>query len=241
MRHAYGEKSVKIIALVRAPLARLRAAFAHYAHYAKAFGEGEDGFDAFVATFVDEFQRCEADARRRNESATRMSRERFRRERSARFTSRRSAPIARRCFITATSSSRPCTGRSRAGGSRRLARRTCFLRTEDAFSSSATVRKRALNRATHFLGLHVGATDDVIQRMDACDETSGCVRGGDATLATLDFGEGVAAARAATRERVDAFFEPETTILAELFGDRDEASSWAAWGRGEATEVGVKV
>ena len=36
-----------------------------------------------------------------------------------------------------------------------------------------------------------------------------------------------------SRRRADRLFR------AELFGDRDEASSWAAWGRGEATDVGV--
>lgn len=242
MRHAYGEKSVKIIALVRAPLARLRAAFAHYAHYAKAFGEGEDGFDAFVATFVDEFQRCEADARRRNESRDANVSRTFSARTECAFHFEALGPDREKVFYHCDQLIKTMYGTFARGWVEAFgAANVLFLRTEDAFSSSATVRKRALNRATHFLGLHVGATDDVIQRMDACDETSGCVRGGDATLATLDFGEGVAATRAATRERVDAFFEPETTILAELFGDRDEASSWAAWGRGEATEVGVKV
>jgi hypothetical protein len=61
MRHAYGDKSVKIIALVRSPLARLRAAFAHYAHYAKEFGEGEGGFVKFVDFFIDKFERCETE------------------------------------------------------------------------------------------------------------------------------------------------------------------------------------
>ena len=69
MRHAYGDKSVKIIALVRSPLARLRAAFAHYAHYAKEFGEGEDGFAAFVDVFVDAFERCETEEKKKKRNA----------------------------------------------------------------------------------------------------------------------------------------------------------------------------
>ena len=247
MRHAYGDKSVKIIALVRAPLARLRAAFAHYAHYAKAFGEGEDGFDAFVATFVDEFQRCEADVSAANEESTRRSNvsRTFSARTECAFHFEALGPDREKVFYHCDQLIKTMYGTFARGWVEAFgAANVLFLRTEDAFSANATVRVRALRRATRFLGLEV-PTDDVFQRMDAmdaCDETkeSGCVRAAlDATLATLDFGEGVAATRAATRERIDAFFEPETSILAELFGDRDEASSWAAWGRGEATDVGV--
>jgi N-acetylgalactosamine 4-sulfate 6-O-sulfotransferase len=247
MRHAYGDKSVKIIALVRAPLARLRAAFAHYAHYAKAFGEGEDGFDAFVATFVDEFRRCEADVSAANEESTRRSNvsRTFSARTECAFHFEALGPDREKVFYHCDQLIKTMYGTFARGWVEAFgAANVLFLRTEDAFSANATVRVRALRRATRFLGLEV-PTDDVFQRMDAmdaCDETkeSGCVRAAsDATLATLDFGEGVAATRAATRERVDAFFEPETSILAELFGDRDEASSWAAWGRGEATDVGV--
>ena len=74
--------------------------------------------------------------------------------------------------------------------------------------------------------------------MDACDEASGCARGSvfeeDARLARLDFGDGAAATRAETRMKIDAFFEPELEHLARLFGDDEEATSWAAWGRGVA-------
>jgi hypothetical protein len=247
MRHAYGDKSVKIIALVRAPLARLRAAFAHYAHYAKAFGEGEDGFDAFVATFVDEFRRCEADVSAANEESTRRSNvsRTFSARTECAFHFEALGPDREKVFYHCDQLIKTMYGTFARGWVEAFgAANVLFLRTEDAFSANATVRVRALRRAPRFLGLEV-PTDDVFQRMDAmdaCDETkeSGCVRAAsDATLATLDFGEGVAATRAATRERVDAFFEPETSILAELFGDGDEASSWAAWGRGEATDVGV--
>jgi hypothetical protein len=110
-----------------------------------------------------------------------------------------------------------------------------FLRTEDAFSESAVVRKRALNRAIRFLGLRV-PTDDVVSKMDSCDEASGCAKTTvfeeDARLARLDFGDGAAATRSETRKKIDAFFEPELDTLARLFGDDDEATSWAAWGRG---------
>jgi hypothetical protein len=241
MRHAYGEKSVKIIALVRAPLARLRAAFAHYAHYAKAFGEGEDGFDAFVATFVDEFRRCEADAARKESRGSNVSRT-FSARTECAFHFEALGPDREKVFYHCDQLIKTMYGTFARGWVEAFgAANVLFLRTEDAFSASAVIRKRALNRAARFLGLRV-PTDDVVQRMDACDETSGCVQfREDATLATLDFGEGVAATRAATRDRVDAFFEPETTILAELFGDQNEASSWAAWGRGETTDVGVEV
>ena len=112
-----------------------------------------------------------------------------------------------------------------------------FLRTEDAFSESAIVRKRALNRAIRFLGLRV-PTDDVVSKMDSCDEASGCARATvfeeDARLARLDFGDGAAATRSETRKKIDAFFEPELETLARLFGEDDEATSWAAWGRGDS-------
>jgi len=249
MRHAYGDKSVKIIALVRAPLARLRAAFAHYAHYAKEFGEGEDGFDAYVATFVDEFQRCEAEAEK-----SRGSRDVFSNVFSARtecaFHFEALGPDREKVFYHCDQLIKTMYGTFARGWVEAFgAANVLFLRTEDAFSANATTRVRALRRATTFLGLKVSETDDVLlDAMDAigtaCDVTkeNECVNAAasnDATLARLDFGEGVAATRAATRQRVDAFFEPETSILAELFGDRDEASSWAAWGRGEATDVGV--
>lgn len=231
MRHAYGEKAVKIIALVRSPLARLRAAFAHYAHYAERFGEGEAGFDAFVETFAEAFERCEKDALGRRRAANLKPAFSTRTECAFHFEAL--GPVHEKVFYHCDQLIKTMYGTFARGWVEAFgAANVLVLRTEDAFSDDAIVRKRALNRAVRFLGLRV-PPDDVVARMDACDEANACVRDGDMKLAKLDFGDGVAATRAATRRRVDAFFEPETTILAELFGDHDEASSWAAWGRGE--------
>ena len=156
MRHAYGEKSVKIIALVRAPLARLRAAFAHYAHYAKAFGEGEDGFDAFVRRRVSAVRggrKAEKRVPRRECLANVFG------ANGVRVSLRGARPRSREGVLSLRPAHQDHVRDVRARvGRGALARRTC----RQAFPQT-------LNRATHFLGLHVGATDDVIQRMDACD------------------------------------------------------------------------
>ena len=43
MRAVYGDRTVKIIAVLREPTARLHAAFHNYEHYGKHFGAGADG------------------------------------------------------------------------------------------------------------------------------------------------------------------------------------------------------
>ena len=43
MRAVYGDRTVKIIAVLREPTTRLHAAFHNYEHYAKHFGAGADG------------------------------------------------------------------------------------------------------------------------------------------------------------------------------------------------------
>ena len=236
MRHAYGDKSVKIIALVRSPLARLRAAFAHYAHYAKEFGEGEDGFAAFVDVFVDAFERCETEEKEKKKNETRGHS--FAPRTTCAFHFEALGPEFERVFYHCDQLIKTMYGTFANGWVEAFgAENVLFLRTDDAFSPSAIVRKRALNRAIRFLGLRV-PTDDVVSKMDACDEASGCARGSvfeeDARLARLDFGDGAAATRAETRMKIDAFFEPELEHLARLFGDDEEATSWAAWGRGVA-------
>ena len=52
------DRDVKIIAVLREPVARLHAAYSHYEHYAKRFGDGAAGFDEFVNLFVDAFEEC---------------------------------------------------------------------------------------------------------------------------------------------------------------------------------------
>ena len=47
MRAVYGDRTVKIIAVLREPTARLHAAFHNYEHYAKHFGAGADGMVSF--------------------------------------------------------------------------------------------------------------------------------------------------------------------------------------------------
>ena len=41
MRAVYGDRDVKIIAVLREPVARLHAAYSHYEHYAERFGAGD--------------------------------------------------------------------------------------------------------------------------------------------------------------------------------------------------------
>ena len=152
MRHAYGDKSVKIIALVRAPLARLRAAFAHYAHYAKAFGEGEDGFDAFVATFVDEFQRCETDFSAANEESTHRSNvsRTFSARTECAFHFEALGPDREKVFYHCDQLIKTMYGTFARGWVEAFgAANVFFLRTEDAFSANATVRVRAPVSYTH--------------------------------------------------------------------------------------------
>jgi len=43
MRAVYGDRTVKIIAVLREPTTRLHAAFHNYEHYGKHFGAGADG------------------------------------------------------------------------------------------------------------------------------------------------------------------------------------------------------
>jgi hypothetical protein len=43
MRAVYGDRTVKIIAVLREPTARLHAAFHNYEHYGEHFGAGADG------------------------------------------------------------------------------------------------------------------------------------------------------------------------------------------------------
>jgi hypothetical protein len=43
MRAVYGDRTVKIIAVLREPTARLHAAFHNYEHYGKHFGAGAAG------------------------------------------------------------------------------------------------------------------------------------------------------------------------------------------------------
>ena len=244
MRHAYGAKSVKIIALVRSPLARLRAAFAHYAHYAKEFGEGEDGFVKFVDFFIDKFERCETEEKEKRTKKETLPDDAIGHTRS--FTPRTTCafhfealgPDFEKVFYHCDQLIKTMYGTFANGWVDAFGvMNVLFLRTEDAFSESAVVRKRALNRAIRFLGLRV-PTDDVVSKMDSCDEASGCAKTTvfeeDARLARLDFGDGAAATRSETRKKIDAFFEPELDTLARLFGDDDEATSWAAWGRGDS-------
>ena len=58
MRAVYGDRDVKIIAVLREPVARLHAAAPHYEHYAERLGAGAAGFDEFVNLFVDAFEEC---------------------------------------------------------------------------------------------------------------------------------------------------------------------------------------
>ena len=48
MRAVYGDRTVKIIAVLREPTARLHAAFHNYEHYGKHFGAGADGKFLFL-------------------------------------------------------------------------------------------------------------------------------------------------------------------------------------------------
>jgi hypothetical protein len=244
MRHAYGDKSVKIIALVRSPLARLRAAFAHYAHYAKEFGEGEDGFVKFVDFFIDKFERCETEEKEKRTKKETLPDDAighthaFTPRTTCAFHFEALGPDFEKVFYHCDQLIKTMYGTFANGWVDAFgAANVLFLRTEDAFSESAVVRKRALNRAIRFLGLRV-PTDDVVSKMDSCDEASGCARATvfeeDARLARLDFGDGAAATRSETRKKIDAFFEPELETLARLFGEDDEATSWAAWGRGDS-------
>jgi hypothetical protein len=52
MRAVYGDRTVKIIAVLREPTARLHAAFHNYEHYAKHFGAGADGKFLLITVLV---------------------------------------------------------------------------------------------------------------------------------------------------------------------------------------------
>ena len=52
MRAVYGDRTVKIIAVLREPTTRLHAAFHNYEHYAKHFGAGADGKFLLITVLV---------------------------------------------------------------------------------------------------------------------------------------------------------------------------------------------
>jgi hypothetical protein len=237
MRAAYGTQSVKIIALVRVPFARLRAAFYHYPQYQKEFGIGEDGFEAFLEMSVTEFEKC-----------TRAAPGRTRAECAYHFEAL--GPERERVFYHCDQLIKTMYGTFLKAWMEVFGPENVLaLRSEDAFSDDPETRKRALRRALAFLGARE-ASAEALERMDvtcgsggdapgALDER-GCGFRDDLAIAKKsDFGddrprsETTGASSEKTRALLDAFVAPELSILARLFGDERESEPWAVWGRRE--------
>ena len=213
MRAVYGEREVKIIAVLREPAARLHSAFWNYEHYRTRFGATEDGFDAFVDEFVDRFEEC---AREFDEEGCAHRFEAYGPKYEAVFY--HADQLIKTLYATFLE------GWLRMfGGSNVL-----VLRTEDVFSESPGRRREALTRAAAHLGLDA-PSEEVLDEMDATNEDVG----GDLGVVGRSMGTGWAGAgghssaemHPATRRKLDAFFAPQKEALVAMFGD--ERLRWA--------------
>lgn len=238
MRAAYGNQSVKIIAVVRSPLARLRTAFHHYPHYGKEFGTGESGFDKFIETFVEEFERCEGKGpdRERN-TATDERRKDYDQPITTRTRSQCAyyfeshGPVQEKVFYHCDQLIKTMYGTFLKNWASAFGRENILvLRTEEVFSDKESIRKKKLLKTAEFLGLRKPTAEELIKM----DSTEG-FKGDDYALAVMrEFGDNISLASTSkkTIELVDAFFAPEMQLLSDLFPDAEYETPWAELGRG---------
>mmetsp|Transcript_7436 Transcript_7436/g.30108 ORF Transcript_7436/g.30108 Transcript_7436/m.30108 type:complete len:499 (-) Transcript_7436:100-1596(-) len=199
MRAVYGDRDVKIIAVLREPVARLHAAYSHYEHYAKRFGDGAAGFDEFVNLFVDAFEECAG------EHGVEGCAHRF-----EAYHPKYEAVFYHADQLIKTMYATFLEGWLAMFG----AENVLALRTEDVYHSDPAVRKTQLKKALDHLGLGDVADDAMLDAMDACDEECNA---DDAAMATKTFT--VDQVRPSTREKLDAFFKPQLADLAAMLGD----------------------
>ena len=207
MRAVYGDRDVKIIAVLREPVARLHAAYSHYEHYAERFGAGAAGFDEFVNLFVDAFEECAS------EHGVEGCAHRF-----EAYHPKYEAVFYHADQLIKTMYAVFLEGWLAMFG----AENVLVLRTEDVFHSDPGVRKTQLRKALDHLGL-ADVTEEALDAMDACDEE--CNRD-DAAMATKKFTAGDV--NPSTRAKLDAFFAPQLADLAAMLGD--EKWRWPEYG-----------
>ena len=198
MRAVYGDRDVKIIAVLREPVARLHAAYSHYEHYARRFGAGASGFDEFVNLFVDAFEECAT------EHGVTGCAHRF-----EAYHPKYEAVFYHADQLIKTMYAVFLEGWLAMFGAENL----LVLRTEDVFHSDPGVRKTQLRKALDHLGL-ADVTEKALDAMDACDEE--CNRD-DAAMATKKYTAGDVNAK--TLAKLDAFFAPQLADLAAMLGD----------------------
>ena len=194
MRAIYGDRDVKIIAVLREPVARLHAAYSHYEHYAKHF----KSFDEFVNLFVDAFEECAG------EHGVEGCAHRF-----EAYHPKYEAVFYHADQLIKTMYAVFLEGWLAMFG----AENVLVLRTEDVFHSDPGVRKEQLRKALSHLGL-ADVTESALDAMDACDEE--CNRD-DAAMATKKYEAGDVSLE--TRAKLDAFFAPQLADLAAMLGD----------------------
>jgi len=199
MRAVYGDRDVKIIAVLREPVARLHAAYSHYEHYAKRFGDGAAGFDEFVNLFVDAFEECAG------EHGVEGCAHRF-----EAYHPKYEAVFYHADQLIKTMYATFLEGWLAMFG----AENVLALRTEDVFHADPAVRKTQLKKALDHLGLADVTDDAMLDAMDACDEECNA---DDYAMATKTFT--VDQVRPSTRRKLDAFFKPQLADLAAMLGD----------------------
>ncbi|ACO67934.1 predicted protein [Micromonas commoda] len=194
MRAIYGDVDVKIIAVLREPVARLHAAYSHYEHYAKHF----KSFDEFVNLFVDAFEECAG------EHGVEGCAHRF-----EAYHPKYEAVFYHADQLIKTMYAVFLEGWLAMFG----AENVLVLRTEDVFHSDPNVRKEQLKKALSHLGL-ADVTESALDAMDACDEECNA---DDAAMATRKYEAGDVSPE--TRAKLDAFFAPQLADLAAMLGD----------------------
>lgn len=202
IRGVYGDREVKIIAVLREPGARLHAAFWNYEHYRNQFGASEDSFDVFAQEFMDRYKECAAEHTWEG-CAHRF--EAYGAKYEAVFY--HADQLIKSLYATFLEGWLQMFGRENV----------LALRAEDVFSDSESTRKAALAKAVAHLGLEE-PTEELLAEMDAYSEHQ---QDYDVVRRSMhSSGEGgEAAMHPETRAKLDAFFGPQKEALAAMFGD----------------------
>lgn len=233
LRAAYGNQSVKIVAVLRNPLARLKAAFRKYPHYAKEFGDGADGFAKFIKTFIDEFETCMGGDKQgedgdgtyelnRDTDQMIQTEEPLKRTRQlCAYHFESLGPRQEGVFYHCDQLIKTMYGTFLKTWVEAFGKKNVLaLRAEDVFSGDSATRKKTLRKTVEFLGLRE-PSDAELHTMDS-------VTGGeDYATAVTDDDEEV---DQKTKRLVNDFFRPETETVSDLFGNDEEGMSWMRWG-----------